>query len=51
MLWKHINDCVFERGRPSVADLMSNIKDEAKLRAQGGATGLGVVLATTWDVH
>jgi hypothetical protein len=51
MLWKHRNNCVFERGRPSVADLMCNIKDEAKLWEQAGATGLGVVLPTTWDVH
>jgi hypothetical protein len=45
------NKCVFERGRPSVPDLLRDIQCEAKLWAQAGATGLGVVLPTTWDVH
>jgi hypothetical protein len=51
MIWKHRNDYVFERGRPSVVDLMSKIKEEASLWARAGAIGLGVALPATWDVH
>lgn len=31
MLWKHHNDCVFDRARPLVTTLMMKIKDEAAL--------------------
>jgi nuclear pore complex protein Nup210 len=48
---KHRNDCVFERGRPSVADLMSKIKEEASLWARAGAIGFSVAMPTTWDMH
>jgi hypothetical protein len=48
MIWKHTNDCVFERGRPH---LMSKIKEKASLWARAGAIGLGVALPATWDVH
>jgi hypothetical protein len=50
MIWKHRNN-VFVRGQPSVADLMSKIKEEASLLARVGALGLSVALPTTCDVH
>lgn len=51
MIWKHRNDCVFNAAHPSVQTLVRIIKDEAKLWAVAGATGLRVVLPPTWDVH
>ncbi|XP_044456570.1 uncharacterized protein [Triticum aestivum] len=36
MIWKHRNDCVFNRGRPSANDLLTKIKDEAALWARAG---------------
>uniref|UniRef100_A0A8I6Y5C4 Reverse transcriptase zinc-binding domain-containing protein n=1 Tax=Hordeum vulgare subsp. vulgare TaxID=112509 RepID=A0A8I6Y5C4_HORVV len=51
MVWKHRNDCVFDRAQPSIAALMSKIKEEATLWARAGAKGLRVILPQTWDVH
>jgi hypothetical protein len=51
MLWKHRNDCVFDRAQPSTQTLLANIKEEACLWARAGALGLRAVLPTSWDVH
>lgn len=51
MVWKQRNDWVFEGAQPSIDGLVSRIKDETKLWARAGATGLRVVLPSTWDVH
>uniref|UniRef100_A0A452XQU2 Uncharacterized protein n=1 Tax=Aegilops tauschii subsp. strangulata TaxID=200361 RepID=A0A452XQU2_AEGTS len=51
MIWKHCNDCVFNRGRPSVNDLFTKIKDEAALWAGAGALGLRAITPQMWDVH
>lgn len=51
MIWKHRNDCVFERARPSVRDLIDKIKEEAAAWVKAGAKGLRDVTPTTWDVH
>uniref|UniRef100_A0A453JG30 Uncharacterized protein n=1 Tax=Aegilops tauschii subsp. strangulata TaxID=200361 RepID=A0A453JG30_AEGTS len=51
MIWKHRNDCIFDRVQPSVHALVSRIKAEARLWATAGAAGLRVVLPTSWDVH
>jgi nuclear pore complex protein Nup210 len=50
-IWKHRNDCIFNNARPSVADVINRIKDEATLWVRAGATGHRVVLPITWDVH
>ena len=46
MLWKHRNDCVFDRAQPSTQDLMAKIKEEASMWAKAGAIGLGVVVGS-----
>jgi hypothetical protein len=51
MLWKHRNDCVFNRARPSTQALLVKIKEEATDWARAGALGLRAVLPTSWDVH
>jgi nuclear pore complex protein Nup210 len=51
MVWKHRNSCIFEGAQPSSAGLLASIEEEAALRTKAGATGLRVVLPTTWDVH
>ena len=51
MLWKHRNDLVFDRGRPSIQDLTTKIKAEAALWANAGARGLRAIIPQTWDVH
>jgi hypothetical protein len=51
MIWKHRNECVFDRATPSVQNLLHKIKDEARLWATAGAKGLRDVWPTTWDVH
>jgi nuclear pore complex protein Nup210 len=51
MLWKHRNDCVFNRAQPSIPDLVHKIKDEVMLWVKAGAKGLSDVVPTTWDVH
>lgn len=51
MLWKHRNDCVFNRGRPSINALLTKIKYEAALWASAGAPGLRAITPQTWDVH
>uniref|UniRef100_A0A453HZV9 Uncharacterized protein n=1 Tax=Aegilops tauschii subsp. strangulata TaxID=200361 RepID=A0A453HZV9_AEGTS len=51
MIWKHRNNCIFDRAQPTIHNIVSRIKDEAKLWADAGATGLRVVLPATWDVH
>ena len=51
MIWKHRNDCILDRARPSVQSLVGSIKDEARLWARAGTIGLRLVLPTTWDVH
>ena len=51
MLWKHRNDCVFNHGRPLIADLLTKIKDEAALWAAAVALGLRAIIPQTWDVH
>jgi hypothetical protein len=40
MIWKHMNDCVFDRARPSVQSLLANMKEEARLWVTAGAKGL-----------
>uniref|UniRef100_A0A452Y8R4 Uncharacterized protein n=1 Tax=Aegilops tauschii subsp. strangulata TaxID=200361 RepID=A0A452Y8R4_AEGTS len=40
MIWKHRNDCAFNRARPSVNALLTKIKEEASLWASTGALGL-----------
>jgi nuclear pore complex protein Nup210 len=51
MIWKHRNNCIFNNARPSVSNMINRIKDEATQWVRAGATGLGVVLPMTWDVH
>lgn len=51
MIWKHRNDCVFDRAQPSVRSLALKIKEEAALWASAGALGLRAILPQTWDVH
>lgn len=51
MIWKHRNDCVFDRAQPCIHRLMAKIKEEATLWARAGALGLRVVLPPDWDVH
>lgn len=51
MIWKHRNDCVFERASPSIAALMTKIKEEVALWARAGALGLLGLTPQTWDVH
>ena len=51
MVWKLRNDCTFEGARPRVHDLVSRIKEEARMWARAGALGLRVLLPPTWDVH
>ena len=50
MICKHRNDCVFERASPSIAALMTKIKEEAALWARAGALGLRALTPQTWDV-
>jgi hypothetical protein len=40
MLWKHRNDCVFNRARWSTQVLLDKIKEEATVWARAGALGL-----------
>ena len=47
MLWKHRNDCIFDRGRLSVHALLTKIKEEATLWASAGALGLRAVIHQT----
>ena len=51
MLWKHRNDCVFNRAQPSMQVLMAKIRDEAALWARSGALGLKAIILQTWDVN
>ena len=51
LIWKHRNSCVFDGARPSVADLVAKIKEEAALWGRAGALGLRDLIPTTWDVH
>ena len=51
MIWKHLNNCVFENAQPSARTIISNTQDEARLWARAGAHGLRVILPATWDVH
>jgi nuclear pore complex protein Nup210 len=51
MIWKHRNDCDFERAQPSICNLVEHIKDEATAWVRAGAKGLRDVILTTWDVH
>ena len=51
MLWKHRNDCVFDRASPSIAAVLTKIKEEATLWARAGALGLRALIPQTWDVH
>jgi hypothetical protein len=51
MIWKHHNDCVFQRACPSVGFLVNKLKDEAASWVKAGAKGLRDVVPTTWDVH
>jgi hypothetical protein len=51
MIWKHTNECIFDRAKPSVQNLLDKIKDEARLWVTAGAKGLRDVWPTTWDVH
>jgi hypothetical protein len=51
MVWKHRNACVFDRARPSISNLLHQIKDEVAAWVRAGAKGLRVVVPTTWDVH
>lgn len=51
MIWKHRNDCIFDRAQPSIRAVVTRIKDEARLWAAAGAAGLRVVLPASWDVH
>jgi hypothetical protein len=51
MLWKHRNDCVFNKARPSTQALLFKIKEEATDWSRAGALGLRAVLPTSWDVH
>jgi hypothetical protein len=44
MLWKHRNDCVFDRAQPSTRTLLANIREEASLWARAGALGLRAIL-------
>lgn len=39
-IWKHRNGCTFDHDRPSVSHLITNIKEEARLWAKAGATGI-----------
>lgn len=39
-LWKHRNGCIFDGDRPSITLISDTIKDEARLWAKAGATGL-----------
>uniref|UniRef100_A0A453NW26 Uncharacterized protein n=1 Tax=Aegilops tauschii subsp. strangulata TaxID=200361 RepID=A0A453NW26_AEGTS len=51
MIWKQRNACVFGGAQPFITELTARIREEATLWVRAGATGLGVVLPTTWDVH
>ncbi|GJN41103.1 hypothetical protein PR202_gn00431 [Eleusine coracana subsp. coracana] len=39
-IWKHGNDCVFERASPSAATILNAIKDEHGLWCMAGAKKL-----------
>lgn len=51
MIWKQQNACVFEGDQPSVHLLTQKIKAEAALWARARASGLRLVIPSTWDVH
>jgi len=51
MIWKQRNACVFDGAQPSITQLTARITEEVTLWVRAGATGLGLVLPTTWDVH
>jgi hypothetical protein len=53
MVWKHRNECIFDRIQPSLHALMTKIKikKEASMWARAGALGLRAILPQTWDVH
>lgn len=51
MIWKHCNECVLESSQPSVSSLVAKIKDEAKLWARAGASGLRDIMPQSWNVH
>jgi hypothetical protein len=51
MLWKHGNDCVFDRAQTSTQNLMAKIKEEAIMWAQAGAVSLRAMLPTSWEIH
>jgi hypothetical protein len=51
MIWKHRNECVFDRAKPSVQSFLDKIKEEARLWVTVGAKGLRDMWPTTWDVH
>jgi hypothetical protein len=46
MVWKHRNACVFDRARPSISNLLHQIKDEAAAWVRAGAEGHIVVIPT-----
>ncbi|WVZ97154.1 hypothetical protein U9M48_042709 [Paspalum notatum var. saurae] len=39
-IWKHKNMCVFKGASPSLDNILSNVKDEARLWCMAGAKGL-----------
>lgn len=46
-IWKHHNAAIFDGLRPSTADLVLSIKDDARLWAKAGAKGLASLLPVT----
>ena len=46
-LWKHRNGCVFNGDHPSVNRAFNDIREEARLWARAGASGLALILPET----
>lgn len=51
MLWKHRNDCVFDKASPSIPTLLDKDQGGGDPLGQSRRVGLRALIPQTWDVH